>query len=237
MNRSACSGLSEISLQIHQNLQAGKDEFSYMYHSPTRKRSFWEAVHDLDGPLQVLDMGTGDAHAESQVARYGLEFMDTNVVAVDIDERVAPNLLASAAELPFRSESFDLVFLESVLEHMRFQDVPAAFEEARRIIVPGGVIAGWVPFCYPYHGGGVMRDDLRFTSVGVERLLNPFTDMVIEACGGPLSVQLVHTPKLPTGAMKRFIEPIETRLRDYLPDKHREALPSVGFRFHARAPD
>ena len=207
-----------------------------MYHSPERSRAFKEAVHSSTPPLRILDIGTGHEHAESQIERYDLCSLESSVLTLDIDDHVKPDMLSSAANLPLQSHTFDVVFLESVLEHMRFEEIPRTFEETRRVLKPGGVIAGWVPSCYPYHGGGVMRDDLRFTSVGIERLLEPFNGVVIEACGGPLSVQLVHTPKVPTARLKQYTETVESRVRDYLPDAHRDALPSVGFRFHAKAP-
>ena len=56
-------------------------------------------------------------------------------------ERTPADWLAgSAAELPFRSESFDLIHCADVLQHMTLQDSERAFDAFAAILKPGGIL-------------------------------------------------------------------------------------------------
>jgi SAM-dependent methyltransferase len=99
--------------------------------------------------LQVLDLGCRDGALTSA-------YLDGNrVVGVDIDRAA----LAHADELgietvwadldqplPFEDDSFDVVVVAEVLEHLRFPE--QLLSEARRVLVPGGTLIGSVPNCY-----------------------------------------------------------------------------------------
>jgi ubiquinone/menaquinone biosynthesis C-methylase UbiE len=49
-------------------------------------------------------------------------------------------LAGSAAELPFRPESFDLIHCADVLQHMTLQDSERAFDAFAAILKPGGIL-------------------------------------------------------------------------------------------------
>lgn len=99
--------------------------------------------------LRVLDLGCRDGALTSA-------YLDGNrVVGVDIDRAA----LAHADELgietvwadldqplPFEDDSFDVVVVAEVLEHLRFPE--QLLSEARRVLVPGGTLIGSVPNCY-----------------------------------------------------------------------------------------
>jgi ubiquinone/menaquinone biosynthesis C-methylase UbiE len=54
---------------------------------------------------------------------------------------------ASTAEtLPFKDESFDLVFLSDIIHHV---DIPRSIREIRRVLRPGGLILGNEPYTHP----------------------------------------------------------------------------------------
>jgi methionine biosynthesis protein MetW len=99
--------------------------------------------------LRVLDLGCRDGALTSA-------YLDGNrVVGVDIDRAA----LAHADELgietvwadldqplPFEDDSFDVVVVAEVLEHLRFPK--QLLSEAMRVLVPGGTLIGSVPNCY-----------------------------------------------------------------------------------------
>lgn len=74
-----------------------------------------------------------------------------NMVTQDVYPTPTATLISDPAEtrLPFASETFDLVLLDSVLEHV--PDPVALLEEGFRVLKPGGQIFGDAPFLQPLH--------------------------------------------------------------------------------------
>jgi SAM-dependent methyltransferase len=104
----------------------------------------------VGGPgLRVLDLGCRDGALTSA-------YLDGNqVVGVDIDraaldradELGIDTVWADLGQpLPFEVESFDVVVIAEVLEHLPFPE--QLLSEARRVLVPGGTLVGSVPNCY-----------------------------------------------------------------------------------------
>jgi ubiquinone/menaquinone biosynthesis C-methylase UbiE len=48
-----------------------------------------------------------------------------------------------ASSLPFKSESFDLVFLAYVIKHLSDESLASCLREVHRVLVPGGKLAFW----------------------------------------------------------------------------------------------
>jgi len=77
-----------------------------------------------------------------------------------------PNIEQASAEcLPYRDESFDVVLLHEVLEHVR--DDRAAVTEAYRVLRPGGHIVIFAPNrLYPFEThGAYWRDEYHFGNI------------------------------------------------------------------------
>jgi len=64
-------------------------------------------------------------------------------VNIDCDISVNPDVVADAARLPFRDDTFDEIYAGHILEHMHDPDL--ALIEWRRVLKPGGVITVTVP--------------------------------------------------------------------------------------------
>jgi SAM-dependent methyltransferase len=104
------------------------------------------AVHPLPADAAILDVGAAQglfvaACAEMGYRAVGVEpWSDARAVAQQIAHGLglSVSLLDGVAEaLPVESESFDLVHAMSVIEHV--DDAEAAFNEAYRVLKPGGV--------------------------------------------------------------------------------------------------
>jgi SAM-dependent methyltransferase len=117
---------------------------------------FYSRVRALLTPeSRVLDFGAGRGRAaEDPVAyRRGLRALRgsvAEVVGVDIDEAVMSNPMVDRAvvvnnsrELPFETESFDLIVADWVFEHL--DDPVEVGRELWRILKPGGWICARTP--------------------------------------------------------------------------------------------
>lgn len=93
---------------------------------------------------KVVDIGCGYGKNKSIVESVGGEW-----VGVEPFEGGAHTVVASAEDLPFEDESFDVVIMDAVLEHI--PDVGKAFSEAARVLRPNGVFIGYVAFMECFH--------------------------------------------------------------------------------------
>lgn len=100
------------------------------YDSKTRFISYWHQIEVVlrCSPGSVLEIGIGNGFVSRHLQSKGIR-----VETLDFDAALAPRVAASAAALPFRSGSFDLVLCCEVLEHMPYEDVPTALDEFRRV--------------------------------------------------------------------------------------------------------
>ncbi len=115
-----------------------------------------ERIMPIQGK-RVLDIGCGIG---TFVKRFRQK--TDRVVGIDVEhERVRrgsselPNLLVAVGErLPFRTESFDLVLLNEVIEHV--QNDAQVIAEAVRVLAPQGVVIVFAPNrLYPLETHGV----------------------------------------------------------------------------------
>jgi SAM-dependent methyltransferase len=145
---------------------------------------------------QVLDLGC----RSGALTRH---FLDGNeVVGMDVDSAALAKAAALGIEpvqanveepLPFEDERFDAVVAGELFEHLRFPDALVA--EVRRVLRPGGVLAGSVPNAFRlqtrlrFLRGRPPEDDpthLRmFSPPGLEALLAAgFEDVELSFVGG-----------------------------------------------------
>jgi len=110
---------------------------------------------------RILDVGCG-------IGAYVTKFRDFSpeVYGVDVDEekvhvaaRALPNVLPAEAEaLPFRDESFDMILLHEVIEHVK--DDKLTVREAVRCLRPGGEVVIFAPNrMYPFETHGFYLGD------------------------------------------------------------------------------
>src|SRR5213593_696978 len=90
----------------------------------------------------ILDLGSGE---------HGGFHLDTDgrIIHIDVQDRFRPEVIADAQLLPFEDSSVDAVLAMSILEH-----VPKpwlAVDEIYRVLRPGGLVVGYVPYMWQYH--------------------------------------------------------------------------------------
>jgi ubiquinone/menaquinone biosynthesis C-methylase UbiE len=98
---------------------------------------------------------------------------------LDISPRDRPDVVADARALPSFDGSVDTVVMCEVLEHL--PEPAGAIEEARRVLRPGGLLCGSVPFAAPLHGSG--GDYYRYTAQGLRHFLRGFARSAVRPHG------------------------------------------------------
>ncbi len=66
-------------------------------------------------------------------------------VTLDLPSPVEPDVQGTATALPFADESFDVLEMDQVLEHIAPERLGDVFEECYRVLRAGGHLEAWVP--------------------------------------------------------------------------------------------
>lgn len=134
-------------------------------------------------------------------------------VVMDPVDTFHPDVVGDIMQAPFPDAAFDGVICLAVLEH-----VPRAWDAVRemhRILKPGGVLLGYVPFLSPYHAmPGYYGDYVRFTEDGVKALCSAFSHVEVVGARG-LAQTLVYL--LPSKVKFRMVESVARRLDQMFP--------------------
>lgn len=115
---------------------------------------FLEAALPIRDRMTVLEAGCGTGRISRRIADEGRD-----VVLVDISANAlalargffaqsahAPRMArADVARLPFRSESFDIVWNAGVMEHFRADERHHVLSEMARVCKPGGRVVTFIP--------------------------------------------------------------------------------------------
>lgn len=79
-------------------------------------------------PQTVLIIGKGDNIVGNILVNYGV-----NVINLDIEKALFPDLTGTVVKLPIKSKSFDVCICCQVLEHLPFKQFMTSLEELNRI--------------------------------------------------------------------------------------------------------
>lgn len=149
---------------------------------------YWEYFDIRYSGLRVLDLGSS-AGSFSRSRSRSFEPSRRSLteaalyVSVDINRSAKPMVTADAHQLPFASESFDVVVANNVIEHL--QDPACGVAEMKRVLRPRGIVLYTIPFLYPVHEAP--HDYTRFTAYGLRRLFREFQLIEVHARGGAFS--------------------------------------------------
>ncbi len=101
-------------------------------------------LSDLVKNKRVIDIGCGYGRNKALVESLGGTW-----VGVEPFEGGAHTVVASAEDLPFEDNTFDVAIMDAVLEHI--PHVSLAFAEVARVLKPGGVFVGYSAFMECFH--------------------------------------------------------------------------------------
>ena len=116
--------------------------FDKSYDSKERIISYWYQAREIIelNPNKVLEIGIGNGF----VSQY-LKNRKINVMTLDIDERLEPDIPGSILDIPFANGSFDTIASYELLEHMPYDDVKKALSEIHRVSQKYAIIS--LPDC------------------------------------------------------------------------------------------
>lgn len=126
---------------INANPEAGSWYFPNRYSEWLSFNLLIEAV-ELEG-RRVLDIGAGIGFDSQRLALRGAEItaLEFSPILAEAGHKGVPHIRwigGFSHVLPFKSASFDAVFFNAALHHMR--DIPACISEALRVLRPGGTL-------------------------------------------------------------------------------------------------
>jgi SAM-dependent methyltransferase len=126
-------------------------------------------IKSLEPAAHILVVGGGEVGSGSEAL-----YADPHLVtSIDIYASHHTDLVADAHNLPFRSGSFDVVWIQAVLEHVT--DPGAVVAEIHRVLRPSGIVFADTPFMQPVHEGAY--DFTRFSLSGHRWLFRNFEEI------------------------------------------------------------
>jgi SAM-dependent methyltransferase len=131
-------------------------------------RTYIDLLDSLPATARGLDVGS-----RQRIRR--------NAITLDVVEAKGVDVVGDAHDLPFPDFSFDYVWCNAVLEHLR--DPRQAANELIRVLKPGGVAFVQVPFLEYVHGWP--DDYYRFTLNGLRELFRGLEEVAAGASAGP----------------------------------------------------
>jgi SAM-dependent methyltransferase len=120
----------------------------------------------------VLDVGGRNQQSRSNRRLRELSANpNTRIVSTDIIAEYGPDVVDDICDSKIASESFDAVYCDAILEHVR--DYRAAVSHIHRILKPGGDLFLYAPFFWAFHD---RMDYHRFTFVEIDGMLDRFAE-------------------------------------------------------------
>lgn len=140
---------------------------------------------------------------------------------LNIDESTNPDYLCSGDNIPVDDNTFDIVMLAEVIEHL--ENPIAVLNECYRVLKKDGKIVATIPFMYPLHADPY--DFQRWTDVKIRLELEKigFQSIKIEHMGSlfgviydliyvSLNIQSKNRDALKNKIVRRFIMPMLSKL-------------------------
>lgn len=123
-------------------------ELSKLKGKVCKEHDIFEEILTLDGK-NILELGCGKAQMTRLIATNG---HDRKITATEVDQiqhrknlliEDLPNttfVIAGSEDIPFRDDSFDVIFMFKSFHHVPVELMDKALKEVSRVLKPGGVV-------------------------------------------------------------------------------------------------
>ncbi len=104
--------------------------FNESYDSKERFISYWHQINEVIklNPERVLEIGIGNGFVSEHLKERKLD-----VVTLDIDKRLNPDVVGNVLTIPFADNSFDVIACYELLEHLPYENIQKALFEIFRV--------------------------------------------------------------------------------------------------------
>lgn len=108
------------------------------YENKERFANYWHQIHEVSSlmPGRALEIGTG-----SGLVAHCLRTREIDLVTLDMDQELKPDVVGSVTGMPFGDSSFDVVLCCEVLEHLPYEDFGPALSEIHRVTRTHAIIS------------------------------------------------------------------------------------------------
>jgi len=122
-----------------------------------------ELLNQISNPKakKLLDFGCGEGQHKNQIRKLGFKWF-----GVDIRCNVKDSVVYDGINLPFKENSFDIIFTSQVIEHLEFPDL--TLNEVGRVLKERGVFCGSLSYLEPFHASSTFN----ITPYGLKVLLD-----------------------------------------------------------------
>ncbi|WP_295450494.1 class I SAM-dependent methyltransferase [uncultured Thiodictyon sp.] len=155
--------------------------------------------------VTVLDLGCGDGNSAdlfqritNKVTWHGVDIEDSPEARKRTREHESI-LTYDGVNLPYSNNTFDLIYCNQVLEHVRSPD--ALIAEAFRTLKPNGLFVGAVSYLEPYHSYSIFN----FTPYGIVRVCSDAGFALEEIRPGPDASLLINRQLLNRSKILRLV--------------------------------
>jgi len=150
------------------------EKFPQPHFTRFRNLKLFHWINENGAGKTILNLGAGDGRFDHYLSK------NVKTIKLDIDpSKRSLDVIADAHFLPFKNESFDMVYSIAVMEHVRKPWIVAS--EISRILRVGGHIAVELPFLNVIHD---KEDYFRFTDKGIRSLFDEDEfEVVLEQVG------------------------------------------------------
>lgn len=124
----------------------------------------------------IINMGSGPQYFKNR----------RDIINIDVFAFDEVDIVADVTGLPICDNSVDFILNIAMIEHV--EEPEKVIQEAYRILKPGGIFFGYLPFMAPYHAAP--NDFYRWTKPGIKKLFYGFKSIEIDIGAGPTSGML-----------------------------------------------
>jgi len=136
------------------------DYFKHSYLTEERWCDYWYQVKEImqaGQRLKVLEIGPGNKIVTSVLRHLGYD-----VTTLDREESVEPDIVADVLSIPVAGNSFDVILIAEVLEHLPYDKFIDALTEIKRVTKKRVILS--IP-----HWGRHFSLEFRIPGLGVKR--------------------------------------------------------------------